>query len=366
MAVRKTGHISDDTWSGIILITGDLEAGNLIIEPGTIVFVEADKDDQRGGPEQVTDPVNPHEFLGKDYSKNHVSIRINGKLAAAGTPEKPIIITSSAEKPQIADWDYISIKKGILEYAVMEYGRGISLESSDTKVSHCLIRDVLGQGLMFGTWPEAGIYGEPVSPNITYNYMYNFGHMAVQSFFSEPYLAHNIFIHKNTDKEELYDYLNLGENGALDIHGGGGIIEYNFLSYGYNSLLEKQNELGGAGIGITEADSPVIRLNTIVGNKWGIELQGGMPVVTNNNIHSNSKGNLVVRSLYSEPGRKSKPMAYENPINFRNNWWGTTNEDEIKAKIAGEWGIEVSINPFATEEIQNAGPDWKEFGWMYK
>jgi hypothetical protein len=91
-----------------------------------------------------------------------------------------------------------------------------------------------------------------------------------------------------------------------------------------------------------------------------------MPVVNNNNIHSNAKGNLVVRSLYSEPGRKSKPMAYESPINFRNNWWGTDNGDEIKAKFALGPGIEVSINPFATEEIRNAGPDWKEFEWMYK
>ena len=64
-------------------------------------------------------------------------------------------------------------------------------------------------------------------------------------------------------------------------------------------------------------------------------------------------------------GRKSKPMAYENPINFRNNWWGTNNDDEIKARLAVGSGIEVSTNPFAAEEIQNAGPDWKEFAWMY-
>jgi hypothetical protein len=57
---------------------------------------------------------------------------------------------------------------------------------------------------MFGVWDSAGIYGESISPNITYNYIYNFGHMAVQEFFSNPYIAYNIFIQKNTDDQGYY------------------------------------------------------------------------------------------------------------------------------------------------------------------
>jgi hypothetical protein len=182
--VKKTGQIEDDTWSDVILVTGDLWVGNLTIEPGTIVLIEADKDDQHHGEDNTRDPVNPHEFLGRNYSRDHISIWVNERLIAKGTPEKPIIITSTAENPGLADWDHFSLKKGTLEYAVVEHCWGINIDSSDVTVSHCVIRNVLQQGLLFGRWIEAGIRGEgSLSPNITYNYMYNFGHMAVQSFF---------------------------------------------------------------------------------------------------------------------------------------------------------------------------------------
>lgn len=365
-AINKTGGIGDDVWSGIILVTGDINAVNLVIEPGTIIFVKAHYDDQHGGGEDGPDAVNPHEFFGENYSKNHIDINIGNELNAKGTHSNPIIFTSTAEKPYLNDWRGLSFTRGTLEYVVLEYAYTISLRSSYTSISHCLIRNMLASGAMFGTWPEMGIYGESVSPNITYNYVYNFGHMAVQSFFSEPYIANNIFIHKNTNDPELYNYLNKGENGGLDIHGGNGTIEYNFLSYGYTAGLEKESLLGGPGIVITEATAPVISFNTIVGNRWGIELQGGTPIVNNNNIYANTDGNLAVRSLYTEPGKENQSLAYDMPIDFRQNWWGTSDKNELTNGMNIDKDIDVDLDPICTSAIPNACPNWKEFEWLYK
>lgn len=364
-AVNKTGNMEFDEWSGVVLITGDMHIVDLTIQPGTIVFISANSDDQHDGWTSTVDPVNPHEFFGENYSYEHVFIQVSGELVARGTADEPIIITSTSSDPWLADWEKIVFERGVLEYAVVEYGSGMAIESSDVTISHCLIRDMLSQGVMFGTWPEAGMTGESISPNITCNYMYNFGHMAVQSFFSEPHIFNNIFIHKYTKDPELYDYLNLGENGGLDIHGGNGTIEYNFISYGYNVDMEKESQLGGPGIGICEATAPEICFNTIVGNKWGIELQGGMPRVNNNNIYNNQKGDLIVRTVYSEPGRESEVMVYKRPLDFKNNYWGVGEEDSVISKMNIGNGVEVSANPISTSLVQSAGPDWSEFEWFY-
>ncbi|MBN2042617.1 MAG: right-handed parallel beta-helix repeat-containing protein [Candidatus Aenigmarchaeota archaeon] len=364
-AVQKTGHIGDDTWSGVILVTGDVEADNIIIEPGTIILVEANRDDQAGGEGEPEDPVNPHEFLGEDYQKTHINIRINEKLTARGTPGNPIIFTPTSEDPSLSDWDHLEFESGTLEYAVVENLWGISLRSSETTIKHCIIRNLLQQGVMFGNWPEAGIYGEPVSPNITYNFIYDFGHMGIQSFFSDPYIAHNIFIQKRTEDPETIEYLGKGENGGLDIHGGNGTIEYNFFSCGSLSPAETQN-LGCPGICITEASYPKISHNTITGSKWGIELQGGLPEVNGNNIFGNEQGHMVVRTIYAEPGKTDQAMAYDQPLDLTNNWWGTTDTNQITSRMDIGWSIRKDIDPIAQNQIEDAHPDWEEFGWMWR
>ncbi|MEM0467358.1 MAG: right-handed parallel beta-helix repeat-containing protein [Candidatus Thermoplasmatota archaeon] len=363
-AMDKTGNMEFDSWSGVVRVTGDMHIGRLTIQPGTIVFIDAHSDDQNNGWVSTVDPMNPHEFLGENYSFHHIFIQVRDELIARGTEDEPIIITSTSDDPWLADWEKIVFKKGVLEYAVVEYGIGMAIESSDVTISHCLIRDMLSQGVMFGSWPEAGIKGESVSPNITYNYMYNFGHMAVQSFYSEPLISNNIFIQRNTNDSELYEYLSKGENGALDLHGGNGTVEHNFLSSGYDSTIEKERPKHGcSGIGITTATKPKISFNTIVGNNVGIELQGGNPIINYNNIHDNVDNNLVVRGLYSEPGREDTVIVYDEPIDARENWWGSS--EQVLLTMNVENGVEVNYEPIALQEISGAGPDWSGFRWLY-
>ena len=67
-AVNKTGNIESDVWSGIIRITGDINIDSLTIQPGFVIFIEADSDDQNEGWISSVDPMNPHEFFGENYS----------------------------------------------------------------------------------------------------------------------------------------------------------------------------------------------------------------------------------------------------------------------------------------------------------
>ena len=366
-AVEKTGVLQNESWSGVILVTGDTKIEYLTIEPGTVILVAENQDDQRGGEEGTVDPVNPHEFLGADYAMTHTSIQVIERLTAKGTPENPIIFTSTAREPWLADWDHLIFRSGVLEYAFVEHCWGVAVDSSEVSVSHCVIRNVLQQGLMFGHWPEAGIHGEgSLSPNVTYNFMYNVGHMAVQSFFSDPIIAHNVFIQKHTGDPELYAYLSEGENGALDIHGGNGTITHNFLSSGYTPDFEEKRPFGGSpGIVITEATAPELSHNTITGNLIGIEVQGGMPVINDNDIHGNIEGNFGIRSVYAEPGRENTLVAYDRPLDCTGNWWGTSEMREIMAGMRIEEGIEIEIDPVSQSEVPGNGPDWGEFEWLY-
>lgn len=364
-ATEKSGYYEDEVWSGVILVTGDTEIRNLEIKPGTIILIEANSDDQGQGEPNTLDLMNPHEFLGEDYSKTHIMIYVNMRLDARGTPEKPIIFTSTAEEPWLADWEHLGFKEGVMEYTILEYCYGMSIDSSDTTISHCVIRNLLGQGVMFGSWEESGIHGEiAVSPTITYNYMYNFGHMAVQSFFADPTISHNIFIHRNTDNKELYDYLAEGENGALDIHGGNGTITYNFLSSGQSNFPESKPKHGSSGICISEATQPIIQYNTVIDNVNGIEVQGGFPTINHNNIHQNRDKNLVVRNVYTEPGMPNKVFHYDDSFNLKDNWWGVTTNSAVRNKLNLAVGLKVDLGDLAQEELQGSHPDWDEFMWL--
>ena len=364
-ATEKSGYLEDEVWSGVILVTGDIEVRNLEIKPGTIVLIEANSDDQGQGDINTNDPMNPHEFLGEDYSKTHIMIRVNMRLDARGTPEKPIIFTSTADEPWLADWERLVFKEGVMEYTFLEYCYGMSIVSSDTTISHCVIRNVLGQGVMFGRWEESGIHGEKaVSPTIICNYMYNFGHMAVQSFFANPTISNNIFIQKNTDDQDLYNYLSEGENGALDIHGGNGTITNNFLSSGQSTHLGNRPKHGSSGICISEATQPIIQYNTIIDNINGVEIQGGFPIINNNNIHHNEDNNLVVRTIYSEPGRINMVFQYDEPFNLKDNWWGVTTNSAVRNKLNLALGLKIELGDIAQKEISDSHPDWDEFGWL--
>lgn len=113
-------------WTGEITITGDTEIlGNLTVLPGTIVKFEVG-DDQKKGDEVEKDGFNDNDPTRlKSYTTTHSSLFILKKLIAQGTKEKKIVFTSSAQKPNLADWEAIVFQGNgsILDNVVVEYTR---------------------------------------------------------------------------------------------------------------------------------------------------------------------------------------------------------------------------------------------------
>jgi hypothetical protein len=102
-----------------------------------------------------------------------------------------------------------------------------------------------------------------------------------------------------------------------------------------------------------------------VGNKVGIELQGGQPLINSNNILNNAESNCVIRSVYAEPGREDKKMVYGKKLDFKGNWWGAPEKTMVMESMNIDKDIQVELDPIKTSEIEDAGPDWREFKWLY-
>ncbi len=118
--------IGNEVWSGDIRVTGDIIIlGNLTVLPGTTVkFVVGD--DRHWG-----DEIPPDGFNNKDptrlrsYSTTHSSLFVSGKFIARSAQTQPIIFTSAAQQPNLADWEAIIFRGdgSIVDGIVVEYTR---------------------------------------------------------------------------------------------------------------------------------------------------------------------------------------------------------------------------------------------------
>ncbi|XCN73616.1 MAG: right-handed parallel beta-helix repeat-containing protein [Candidatus Electrothrix aestuarii] len=118
LVVEKGVIDKDTTWSGDILVKGDVEVAKeatLIIMPGTTVRfakIEAFGPDKR--------------YTDKDNHFSRAEIFVLGKLYAQGTKEKKIVFTSAEEKPAPGDWGAINFNGSIdnlIEYCELMYAQ---------------------------------------------------------------------------------------------------------------------------------------------------------------------------------------------------------------------------------------------------
>jgi len=229
----------DQTWSGEILITGDVGiGGNLTILPGTIVRF-AVQDDQHSGEEIGPDGFNdldPTRLL--RYEKTHSGLYVSGKLTAVGTPDKQILFTSAAKEPDYADW--VSIGFGgdgsIIEYCIVEWSRNSitpGRNQPNTKIRNNIIKNTFW-GAIGGGFSGAHIYN---------NEIWEAGHE------------------------------------GIDVQGGNPIIENNVIHDAH------------AGIVILRG-SATVRNNTMinVGNGIHVGKEGATPILENNHIEFAPKG----------------------------------------------------------------------------
>ena len=169
-----SGAISkNQVWSGNISVTGDVivkRGVTLTILPGTIVTVTSFSDDQRGGRDHARDEPFPKDPDRKETSST--IIQINGILNASGAPENKIIFTTD-KKQTTYDWDGLSIDRGVLNYAIVEYARYNRIqETSEVVISNSTIRNSLECCLCIG-------HANPISPKILNNDIYNCGHEGI-------------------------------------------------------------------------------------------------------------------------------------------------------------------------------------------
>ncbi len=310
-AMIKKGLLKqNEIWSGEIYISDTIEIPQgvtLTIEPGTVIKFRHSRDY-------------------KNFDKGCLLIN-GGILKAIGTPTKQIWFTSDAKKPINGDWEGIIVKnskgKNIIKYAVIEYAFiGARFWKSFGVVSNSIIR-----------WINAeGIYAE-------------------QS---------NLLIEKNT----IYA---TGYNGIA-------MEQFNEVTIKNNKIFNNQ----GSGIH-GEATKAIIENNIIQNSKTGITFDDYSYVVLRNNLVENianealhfyvhSTGELYFNKIRNNgvgisAFLDSKLTArnndiYRNTINlefssmhkvdFKNNWWGTTDEIKIKEKIQSD--IDFSFKPFLDKE----------------
>jgi len=145
----------DETWSGAILLTGDVivpSGVTLTLDPGTVIQVQPLADNLRGG---------------LDLSR--IELIIEGALDLLGTGGSPVTLTSSrTPTPAPADWYGLRIldtaeSTFTLHDLVVEYGvRGIwGYPGSHQDVVDCTVRDMTQYGIymQFGNSPRDG--GDP-------------------------------------------------------------------------------------------------------------------------------------------------------------------------------------------------------------
>ena len=173
--------------AGEILVTGDvIFTGDLVVEPGTVIKF-AVQDDQNFGFEIRADGYNDLDPTRlKSYDKGHANMMTLGKLFVNGTPENPVIFTSAAENPQIADWVGITPDEDgtIIQHAIVEWSReGIApnADQPNTIIRNCKINHTMWGPISLG-WSSAQAYN---------NVIQDCGHEGIDVQDGTPFIENN-------------------------------------------------------------------------------------------------------------------------------------------------------------------------------
>lgn len=119
-------YIGNQIWSGEIYVKGDIEIlGDLTVAPGTTVKFTVGDDHHRGDeiPADGFNDKDPTRL--KSYTTSHAGLFVLRKLIAKGTQSAPIVFTSVAQKPDLADWEAIIFRGdgSIIDNITVEYTR---------------------------------------------------------------------------------------------------------------------------------------------------------------------------------------------------------------------------------------------------
>jgi hypothetical protein len=256
--VEVHGRFFDDQiWKGEIHVIGDvvIEGGaTLTIEPGTIIYIDADNDVENlidyepwlASGLNLTNSEVDGVVVGEPFrdERNKITIQIFGTLNAIGLPDEPIVFTSDSPQPGPFDWNLMQIWNGVLKHSIVEFHRIVDI--CNTVVSFSTIRNSGEQGI--------GTAGSDCSAVIEYSNLSYAGH------------------------ELLYIL-------------GSPIIRWNILG----PSPAGNNGVGTGGIGIiVKIGSPEIYDNVISGTHLGIVLHpNAVNAVVENNLYLHNTTDFV-------------------------------------------------------------------------
>jgi parallel beta-helix repeat protein len=294
--IEKGTITSDTTWSGEILIKGDVEiakGATLTITPGTIIrFAKIE-------------PHGPANLYDKAKAKNvafeRAELIVRGKLLARGTKDKMIVFTSAEGSPHAGDWGAINFQ-----------------DSADNIVEYCEI-----------SYGDTGVHGHGVQAAVANSHLHDNG-VAIGF--------------KNVKEHRTQGSMNIFNNRIVG--NGGGVL----CGKGTRAAISK-NEISNNriyGIFGKKAYSCHVRFNNIVRNEKGIILYATKGCrVSQNNITDNAQYNV------------SMLEGQTWNVDARNNWWGTKDTKKIKNLIwdkdeEGHLGS-VDFSNLASSPIKEAG-----------
>lgn len=393
VAEKRTGHIrQDEVWSGVIHITGDLQlnpGATLVIEPGTVILVAARSDDQKQGEIAEVDPYNPKD----PYPNNaeRIEFQVQGNLKINGTVSEPVIFTSDSENPQFDDWVGIIVSEASnteISGMIYEFAMELAIDSSDFYLSKSIVRNLLRAINMRITRPGDTIEELlKFSPTITQNYIYNTGRHAV-GITGSPEISHNVIIAR-------YDRTMTGwEQGAT----GNDLptcpnYHHNYMEGGmpakydddiYGQYFPFTTPVGASFHGVCLN----FEYNTVIGSPETLTSHpGNWKIEHNNIIPMPAKGDaegynywgsdtldvscLRFYDFEPEPNdimqieliKQYGKAEIQEEIYARYNYWGTDDPGIIDQCILDEPLTHVIFEPYETDFIMEALPDWQNFAW---
>ena len=300
-AMREVGKetlTKDATWSGDIIVTGDVlvpPGVTLTIAPGTKVRfrkIEANSDRNLFGADS---PYYPQ-----------AEIIVTGRMIARGTPDKPILFTSAEGKPLPADWgslNFLGSTGNVVENCRIEYAyNGVHAHGAQVTVKD---NSFFKNGVAISFKKEEEAKGTP-----------GFG------------IPADLTVSGNLIAEN---------KGGINVRMSRAVITRNTI---------RDNKF--FGIWVKEECRGEIRKNTITGNQKGIFFYraGGM-TITENNIYDNSEYNLSI----------ADEQAADIPV--AGNWFGTTDRTKIESLIFDHKDDpsvgRILYEPFLTDRVKEAG-----------
>ena len=300
-AAREVGKEilqKDTTWSGDILITGDVQvpAGvTLTITPGTTVRfkkIGAESDRNLFG---LDSPYYPQ-----------AEIVVLGRLLAKGSAEKPILFSSAETSPQPSDWgslNFLGGKGNLIENCRIEYGyNGVHAHGAEVLIKDNIFRK---NAVAISVKKEDEAVGTP-----------GFG------------ISADITVTGNLVQDN---------KGGINVRVSRAVITGNTI---------RDNKF--FGIWIKGKCPGEISRNVITANQKGIFFYkaGGMTIKANN-IHDNLDYNLAIADEQSAD------------ILAAGNWFGTTDPSKIAALVfdgkADPTVAQIIVVPFLAERAADAG-----------